>query len=158
MRLLIASLCLAFLVTCSSGEEVAVNKEPTQEAAMDHSKIVTGNGEHNYIILEGATREGNTFTFKEAVIDKPGFLVLHPFKDGHPVQTEYVGAVPVKTGSNIDVDVPLSVDIASGDMFIVMLHYDMNEDEIFDFNDGVTVPDAPVFEGNTLVALRYEAL
>ena len=45
----------------------------------------------------------------------------------------------------------------SGDMFVIMLHYDVNKDGIFDFNDGVTVPDAPVFEGNRLIALRFAA-
>jgi len=123
---------------------------------MDHSKIVTGNGENNFIILEGASREGSTFSFPEVTIDKDGFLVIHPFKDGKPVQTEYVGAVPVAAGTHKDVAITIDRDISSGENFIIMLHYDMNTDKIFDFNDGVTVPDVPVFEGQTLVALRYK--
>jgi len=147
---------VAALILMSACAETAP-KTKTETAKMDHSKIVTGNGEHNFITLDGAARTENNFTFPEVVISKPGFLVLHPFRDGKPVQTEYVGAVPVKTGINQNVDIAVNVDVNSGDMFIVMLHYDMNEDGVFDFNDGITVPDAPVFEGHTLVALRYRA-
>jgi len=122
---------------------------------MDHSKIVTGNGENNFIILDGASRDRSTFTFSEVTIDKDGFLVMHPFRDGKPVQTEYVGAVPITAGTHKNVPITINTQPVTGDNFIVMLHYDMNTDKIFDFNDGVTVPDAPVFEGHTLVALRY---
>jgi len=158
MRHIITIGAAIMLCACSpSTENNDATSPQTSAPAIDHSKIVTGNGENNHITLEGATRDGSTFTFPQVTISKPGFLVLHPFRDGKPVQTEYVGAVPVKTGQTENVDVTVNTDVASGDMFIVMLHYDMNEDGIFDFNDGVTVPDAPVFEGHTLVALRYAA-
>jgi len=131
--------------------------EQTPSPKMDHTKIVRGNGENNFIILDGTTRDGNRFTVPEIGISQPGFLVVHPFRNGKPVPTEYVGAVPVKTGMNKDVSITLDTNVQRGDMFIVMLHYDMNTDGIFDFGDGVNVPDVPVFEGHTLVALRYAA-
>ena len=160
---------LILVTACSGGAQTditQISETPSQEqnpstkaetAKMDHSKIVTGNGEHNFITLEGASRDGNSLTFPEVVISKPGFLVLHPFKNGKPVPTEYVGAVPIKAGQNTNVAIEVDGGVSSGDMFVVMLHYDMNEDEIFDFNDGITVPDAPVFEGHKLIALRYRA-
>lgn len=123
----------------------------------DPSQITLGNGERNNVALEGSTREGATFTFPSVTLDKPGFLVMHPFKDGKPVQTVYVGATSLSAGAHADVDITVSNSPQTGDNFIVMLHYDVNDDGIFDFNDGVTVPDAPVFEGTTLVALRYTA-
>ena len=139
-------------------EKTAKADTPKVEAPkMDHSKIVTGNGKNNYVILEGATRKAQTFTFPEVTLDKDGFLVMHPFKDGKPVQTEYVGAVPVAAGTHKDVSLTIDTPTQTGDNFVVMLHYDMNRDKIFDFNDGITVPDAPVFEGHTLIALRYTA-
>ncbi|WP_438729382.1 DUF7282 domain-containing protein [Parasphingorhabdus sp. DH2-15] len=118
-------------------------------------QIQTGNGERNNIMLEGATRSGATFTFPRVEIERNGWLVMHPFKDGKPVPTVYVGHTQVKAGvtENVDIDVDTVPD--NGEMFIVMLHFDMNDDGVFDFNDGITVPDAPVFEGSTLVALRY---
>lgn len=140
----------------TSGQEQSSSVK-TDTVKMDHSKIVTGNGEHNFITLEGASRDGNSLTFPEVVISKPGFLVLHPFKNGKPVPTEYVGAVPIKAGQNTNVAIEVDGGVSSGDMFVVMLHYDMNKDGIFDFNDGITVPDAPVFEDHKLIALRYRA-
>ena len=160
---------IMFMTACNSGTQTKVthtsetsgqqqsSSAKTDATKMDHSKIVTGNGTHNFITLEGASRDGNSLTFPEVVISKPGFLVLHPFKDGKPVPTEYVGAVPIKTGQNTNVAIEVDGGVSSGDMFVIMLHYDMNEDEIFDFNDGITVPDAPVFEGHKLIALRYRA-
>ena len=164
----LSALGLSFLAACSAQTQPETAAETASKAAataeaktdtskMDHSKIVTGNGKNNFIILDGAIRNEATFTFPEVTLDKDGFLVMHPFKDGKPVQTEYVGAVPIAAGSHKDVSVTIDTPTKSGDNFIVMLHYDMNRDKIFDFNDGITVPDAPVFEGHTLVALRYTA-
>ncbi|MCZ6641409.1 MAG: hypothetical protein O7F71_07525 [Gammaproteobacteria bacterium] len=46
---------------------------------------------------------------------------------------------------------------ASGDMFIVMLHRDVNENQEFDFVfvDEVNVLDKAVFEGTKMIAHRY---
>jgi len=158
MKHLIALLSFGIVAACTQSmtETPANNTSSSSIETMDHSKIITGNGEKNFIILDGTSRNGSTFTFPEVTIDKDGFLVMHPFKDGKPVQTEYVGAVPVATGTHKNVAITIDRETNPGDNFIVMLHYDMNTDKIFDFNDGVTVPDAPVFEGRTLVALRYK--
>lgn len=150
------------LVGCTGSDETvssasAVSEPAAKPAAASHSKMTIGNGEKNNIQLDGATRAGSEFSFPRVEIDNPGFLVMHPFKDGKPVQTEYVGAVPVATGVSKDVKITVSDNPATGDMYIVMLHYDVNDDRVFDFNDGVTVPDKPVFEGTNLVALRYQA-
>lgn len=126
-------------------------------ATPDPSQITLGNGERNNVALKGSTRMGAVFTFPNVNLDKAGFLVMHPFKDGKPVQTEYVGATPLSAGAHTDVDITVSSSPQTGDNFIVMLHYDVNEDGIFDFNDGVTVPDSPVFEGTRMVAMRYTA-
>ncbi|MEM8697386.1 MAG: hypothetical protein AAGE05_15295 [Pseudomonadota bacterium] len=120
-------------------------------------QITLGNGEHNAIMLEGATRSGATFRIPTIRIDRNGFLVMHPFRDGAPVPTEYVGAVPVPAGVSHNVRITVDAEPMAGEMFIVMLHYDMNDDRVFDFGDGVTVPDAPVFEGGTMIAHRYAA-
>ena len=160
MKHFIALISCAILAACSGQSVTEAPAEKTAKAEpekMDHSKIITGNGENNFIILEGASREGSTFSFPKVTIDKDGFLVMHPFRDGKPVQTEYVGAVPIAAGSHQDVTITIDRDTRTGENFIVMLHYDMNTDKIFDFNDGITVPDAPVFEGHTLIALRYTA-
>ena len=123
----------------------------------DRSQIVLGDGDNSSIDIEGAKLHGATFTFKQVRIDRNGWLVMHPFENGEPKGTVYVGASYVPAGVNEDVAITVDPAPQPGEPYIVMLHYDMNDDQVFDFNDGITVPDAPVFEGNTMIAHRYEA-
>ena len=163
MRAITLAASAFVLSACAAHDAESATSEPspklTDATERDESlpTIKLGNGENNYVVTEGATREGATFTFSKVAIDKPGFLVIHPFKDGKPAQTVYSGAAPLTAGVHENASVTIDYEPASGEMFVVMLHYDMNEDGVFDFNDGVTVPDAPVFEGDTLVALRIAA-
>lgn len=120
-------------------------------------KLVTGNGTANYILIEDVRRTRSTFVFSKVAIDQPGWLVLHPFRDGAPVPTEYVGATLLSKGVSTDVEITASGTVQADQMFVVMLHYDVNQDGVFDFNDGITVPDVPVFESGTLIALRFAA-
>ena len=147
---------IAFTAAAALASSCA-SQPKASEASPSHQQMQTGNGEHNYIVLDGATRDGALFTFQEVLIDAPGWLVMHPFRDGAPVQTEYVGATLLPEGKSTDVQITIDSIPETGEMFIVMLHYDMNDDGVFDFNDGVTVPDAPVFEDGVLIALRYAA-
>lgn len=144
----VAGLALAGCATDQSREE-RKDKVPPQ--------IVLGNGERNAVILEGATRSGSVLTFPSVMIERDGFVVMHPFRDNKPVRTEYVGATFVKAGITANVSVDVGAVPATGQNFIVMLHNDMNNDGVFDFGDGVTVPDEPTFEGNRLVALPFAA-
>ncbi|MEM9233749.1 MAG: hypothetical protein AAGA69_05865 [Pseudomonadota bacterium] len=151
-----AALLAVSLTGCSNADEPSADTEPYAEPT-EAAQIRTGNGDANFIVLDSATRDGATFTFPEVMIDAPGWLVMHPFADGQPVPTVYVGATLLAAGLNTDVQLTVTTEPETGEMFVVMLHYDVNEDGIFDFNDGITVPDRPVFEGETLVALRYKA-
>ena len=144
----IAAAALTAATTLAGAQDVT-------DTAPAPPSIETGNGQHNAIMVEGAVRTGATFRFPMVRIDRNGFLVMHPFRDGTPVPTEYVAAVPVPQGISHNVKITPNDSPQTGDMYIVMLHYDMNDDRIFDFNDGVAVPDAPVFEGNRMIALRY---
>lgn len=157
----IAVVAAAALAASCAAEQEQASPETASSAntssEQSHQQIKTGNGERNYIILDGAIRDGATFTFKEVAIAAPGWLVMHPFDNGAPVRTEYVGATLLEEGKSADVQITVDSEPMPGEMFIVMLHYDINEDGVFDFNDGVTVPDAPVFEGDVLIALRYSA-
>lgn len=149
-----SALCVAIIAGACAAPTADTNPG---EQATAHQQIKTGNGEQNYIILENAKRDGAVFTFSEATIDAPGWLVMHPFRNGVPVQTEYVGATLIPKGKSTDVQITVDTAPDPGEMFIVMLHYDANDDGVFDFNDGVTVPDAPVFEDGVLIALRFAA-
>jgi len=118
-----------------------------------------GNGEANWIMTEGATRNGVRFTFPAVRIDGNGWLVMHPFRDGKPVGDVYVGATYVQNGENRDVAVIVDGSPSAGDMFIVMLHRDVNENETFDFVfvDERNVVDKAVFEGSQMIGVAFAA-
>ena len=118
-----------------------------------------GNGSNNWIITEGASRDGATFTFPEVKIDGNGWLVMHPFKDGKPNGKVYVGHTFLKDGVSNDVQIVVDETPAQGDYFIVMLHRDVNENQEFDFVfvDAVNVLDTAVFEGETMIGHAYAA-
>ena len=150
MRVLGVVIFLA-LAGCQAAETEPAAEESTA-AAPSEADIVLGNGENNAITTDGITRAGSVLTVPNVTIEKNGWLVLHPFKDGEPVRDKYTGSTLVKAGSNDGVTVDIGSIPAEGDMFIMMLHSDVNDDGVFDFGDGKTVPDAPVFEGTTMIA------
>ncbi len=143
-------LILAGLQTSSSAESSAPAEAPA---------FTTGKGEANWIVTEGATRDGATFSFREVRIDGNGWLVMHPFKDGKPVGKVYVGATYLESGENRDVAITVDSVPEPGEMFIVMLHHDVNENQVFDFVfvDERNVLDKAVFEGTKLIAHHFAA-
>ena len=155
MLKLLAIAPLALAISCAPGASTEV--APDTDAAQAPPQIQTGNGVANYIETDGVARDGAIFTFSHVRIDRPGWLIMHPFRNGQPVPTEYVGATLLAAGDHEDVAIEIDTEPQSGDMFVIMLHYDVNEDGVFDFNDGITVPDAPVFEDGVLIALRIAA-
>ena len=146
MRNLLSLLIFLALVACTETED-----SPSAAAS---SEVTLGNGSANWIIVDGFTRDGSTFTFSEVQIDGNGWLVMHPFKDGKPVGEIFVGSTYIKAGSNQDVEITVDEEPSPGTMFIVMLHSDVNENQEFDFVfvDERNVLDKAVFEGSTMIA------
>lgn len=119
-----------------------------------------GNGEKNWIITDGASREGDTFTFPEVHIDGNGWLVMHPFENGKPNGDIYVGSTYVKSGTSNEVQISVNDQPESGDFYVVMLHRDVDEDKELDFVFvGATghVEDRAVFEGTKMIGHAYAA-
>ena len=112
-----------------------------------------GNGAKNWITLEGVSREQGTLTFSEVQIDGDGWLVIHPFEGGAPNGDKYVAATFLEDGKNLDVSIKVHKGLTTGEMFIVMLHRDSNENKVLDFIfvDEQNVMDRAVFEGNTMI-------
>ena len=157
-RLSLALTLFAFAGFAAAAEEAAA---PAEEAAApaEAPAISMGNGESNWIETEGAKRDGATFTFREVQIGGNGWLVMHPFKDGKPVGEVYVGATYLKSGENRDVSIQVDSVPEPGDMFIVMLHSDVNGNEEFDFVfvDERNVLDKAVFEGTKMIGHPFAA-
>lgn len=113
----------------------------------------TGNGEKNWIVLEGVTREHSVLSFKEVQIDGNGWLVMHPFEGGAPNGDKYVAYTYLESGKNENVQIDVLKGVDSAEMFIVMLHRDGNENRVFDFIfiDDQNVMDRAVFEGSMMI-------
>ena len=124
------------------------------QPAASAPQIQLGNGAANWIVTEGVTRSGATFTFREVQIDGDGWLVMHPFENGKPVGAVYVGATYIEDGANREVAITVDEEPAPGTMFLVMLHLDVNGNREFDFVfvDERNVLDKAVFEGTTMIA------
>ncbi len=121
-------------------------EEPTAAFSM-------GNGAQNWIKTEGATRSGNIVTYPEVHIEGNGWLVMHPFEDGAANGDKYVAATFLKSGTNKNVDMEVYKGVDTGEMFIVMLHSDSNDNGILDFVfvDARNVMDRAVFEGARMI-------
>ena len=128
--------------------------QSTAAYAEEAPEIVLGNGDKNWIVVEGVTRSESTLTFPEVQIEGNGWLVMHPFENGKPNGDKYVAASYLESGKNTDVALEVYKGIKTGEMFIIMLHRDNNENKILDFVfvTETVVMDAPVFEGNKMIA------
>ena len=137
--------------------------------------IQLGNGEKNWIIVDGIERadkstytevratsdrqhlrrgDGLTLTIPEVHIDGDGWLVMHPFIGGKPSGTYVAGYAFVENGTNTNVQITLNPAPTEGDRYVVMLHKDKDKDRVFDFvfvAENV-VEDEAVFEGRTMIA------
>lgn len=126
----------------------------TLSATAEEAPAMTmGNGDKNWIIVDGVTRDDSVLTFSEVNIDGNGWLVIHPFEDGKPNGDKYVASTYLTDGKNSDVDIEVYKGLSSGEMFIVMLHRDVNENKVLDFvfiND-TAVMDTAVFEGSKMI-------
>ncbi len=126
---------------------------PILSVAQEGASISIGNGSQNWIQTEGMQRDGNVLKFSEVQIDGDGWLVIHPFQDGAPNGDRVVARTFLKSGTNTDVEIEVHKGLSSGEMMIVMLHKDSNNNGEFDFIfvDDRNVMDLAVFEGSTMI-------
>lgn len=155
IRLLLAA---SLLTACTSGVAES-GYGPSAEAAEpaatpERASVTLGNGEKNWIVVEDVTRDGGVLTFSDVTIDGNGWLVIHPFEDGKPNGDKYVASTYVEDGTNENVEIEVYKGLEPGEMFIVMLHRDLNENRVLDFVfiDDTNVMDRAVFEGNQMIA------
>lgn len=150
--MLAAAVCLiAGCETYQAGDTSAPHR-----AGVAVADMTLGNGEANRIELEGARLYGAVLTIPKVFIDTDGFLVVHPVANGQFSHAEYLGATYIREGETRRVGVDLRPVAEPGDRLVIMLYRDTDRDQVFDFVGGVTKPDAPLIEGNTLVALRWQ--
>lgn len=121
----------------------------------DSPVVVDGNVEVAAInaaptITYSGTIDGNVVTVDGAVIDAPGWLVIHA-DDGSGAPGAVIGQAQIGTGMNINIAVTLDEDGMTSTLF-PMLHYDTNEAGQYEFGE-VDGADAPVaVNGNVVTA------
>lgn len=167
----------AFALLASLASGCATAQEAPSEAASARPQITMGNGESNMITVDGLTRstgvthfseirvddatvstfraDSTAITFQEVVIEKAGFLVLHPVMDGRPNGDMVSGFAYLDAGENENVTVRIDHPADAGSKFLVMLHSDVDQDRVLDFvfvEDGINVEDTAVFEGTHMIA------
>ncbi len=140
--------CAALLASCQA--------DPVSElvdTSVATPAVTPGNGETNVITLDGLSRVGSTLYVPKVKSETPAFLVVHPFVDGAPLREDYNAAAFIPAGNSENIGLLLDERPDFGDRVIVMFHEDVNRDGEFQFGDGISVPDAPVIEGTTMIAL-----
>ncbi len=161
IKILLGSLFL-LAVTNIQAQYAETSNEPSPteaQAAPERPKVNMGNGLKNWIVVDGVTRENKVLTFPEVHVDGNSWLVMHPFEDGKPNGDKYVAASYVQKGTTTNVPIKVHKGVETDEMFIVMLHRDLNENRILDFvfTSDTGVMDAAVFEGTTMIAHAISA-
>jgi hypothetical protein len=99
------------------------------------------------ITYEG-TLEDSTLTIEQALIDGPGWLVIHADNDGAPGAV--LGFAPLLQGVNYDIAVELDTENMTDTVF-PMLHYDNSEFGVYEFGQ-VEGADGPVVVQGEVIA------
>ena len=99
--------------------------------------------DHLNIAVEGVKVDGVNVTFPSVLIDKDGFLVLHPVENGEVVQPASVGHVAVPAGTTENVTVITDMPLQSDREYHAMIYYDTNNNGEFEYGEGSTDVDTP---------------
>ncbi|HML23979.1 MAG TPA: SH3 domain-containing protein [Aggregatilinea sp.] len=126
-----------FDVTGESDPVVSVDESPVQVAIQAAPSIVA----YDQIADSG------TITVRSAMIDAPGWLVVHADDNGAPGAV--LGQVALDEGVNLGVTVNVDPE-AAGDSVWLMLHYDTGTAGTYEFGE-VEGADSPVMLGGSPV-------
>jgi len=138
-RILIAAAATAALavpaMAQSSGSNMAASGTPEATSPM--------------VDVSNAKIEGNKITGVTAQIDKPGYLVIHNKGEGAPPAS--LGHITLNPGTTrgVSVEAGSALDPDSG--ITLMLHYETNDNNSYDFGPGSTDVDTPVMVGDQMI-------
>lgn len=99
--------------------------------------------DHLNIDVEGATIEGNSVVFPAVKIDKDGYVVIHAVENGEPIIPASVGHTAVPAGDSENVSVEIEGGAMEGTDYVAMIHYETNDNDTYDFAEGMTDVDTP---------------
>lgn len=104
------------------------------------------------IQTDGYTFEEGVLTISSALIDAPGWLVIHSSADGSPGPV--LGQAHLGAGLNSNVSIEIDPE-AAGNQVFPMLHYDTGEAGVYEFGS-VEGADSPVVLGGSPVVLPLD--
>lgn len=95
--------------------------------------------------------EGNKISNVTVEIDRPGYLVIH--NDGAGAPPASLGHIRLPQGrtGNINIEATGPLDPATN--LTLMLHYETNDNQTYDFGPGSTDVDTPVMNGDAPVVV-----
>lgn len=99
--------------------------------------------DHLDIDVEGATIEGNSVVFPAVKIDKDGYVVIHAVESGEAVIPASIGHTAVPAGDSENVSVEIEGGAMEGTVYVAMIHYETNDNDTYDFAEGMTDVDTP---------------
>ncbi|MGQ2908318.1 MAG: DUF7282 domain-containing protein [Aliihoeflea sp.] len=113
--------------------------------------------DHLNIDVEGATIEGNSVVFPAVKIDKDGYVVIHAVESGEAVIPASIGHTAVPAGDSENVSVEIEGGAMEGTDYVAMIHYETNDNDTYDFAEGMTDVDTPGMRpDNTAYALPFK--
>jgi hypothetical protein len=105
-------------------------------------------------IVYAGELDDDSLVIEQALIDAPGWLVIHSDNNGAPGPV--LGQAPLRPGVNRNVDVALD-PAAAGNLVFPMLHYDTGEAGVYEFGS-VEGADLPVQVGGAVVVGPLELM
>lgn len=114
--------------------------------------------DHLNIDVDGATIEDGAIVFPSVLIDKDGYVVIHAVENGEPVLPASIGHTAVPAGTTENVSVEVEGGAMEGTDYVAMIHYETNDNDTYDFAEGMTDVDTPGMKpDNTPYALPFTA-
>lgn len=95
--------------------------------------------------------------FPAVKIDKDGYVVIHAVENGEPVISASIGHTAVPAGDSQNVSVEIEGGAMEGTDYVAMIHYETNDNDTYDFAEGMTDVDTPGMRpDNTPYALPFK--
>ena len=99
--------------------------------------------------------EGNKITYVSASIDQPGYIVIH--NDGAGAPPASLGHLRLQPGMTGDLSIEADGPVDPATNLTLMLHYETNDNDTYDFGPGMTDVDTPVSVGDAVINVPVKA-
>jgi len=108
------------------------------------------------VFTDKAKIEGTAITGLVVIIDQPGFAVIHNNAAGAPPNS--LGHIYVEPGETRGLRIDTAEPIDPASEVTVMLHYDTDGDNEYDFGPDSTDVDTPVQAGGAVVSAAVKGM